>query len=63
LLHGHSLVVLSSQERHGRKRDVSRQVPGKGWAALQAAKQVETGLLAEVGTGRHQGSRSRTIAN
>ena len=45
----------------GRKRYVSRQVPGKGRAALAAAKQVEAELLAEVGAGRHKGSRSRTV--
>jgi hypothetical protein len=45
----------------GRKRYVSRQVPGKGRAALKAAKQVEAELLAEVGAGRHKGSRSRTV--
>jgi integrase len=45
----------------GRKRYVSRQVPGKGRAALRAAKQVEAELLAEVGTGRHRGARSRTV--
>jgi len=46
----------------GRKRYVSRQVPGKGRAALKAAKQVEAELLAEVGAGRHRGSRDRTMA-
>jgi hypothetical protein len=45
----------------GRKRYVSRQVPGKGRAALKAAKQVEAELLAEVGAGHHRGSRSRTV--
>jgi integrase len=45
----------------GRKRYVSRQVPGKGRAAWKAAKQIEAELLAEVGAGRHKGSRSRTV--
>jgi hypothetical protein len=45
----------------GRKRYVSRQVPGKGRAAWKAAKQVEAELVAEVGAGRHKGSRSRTV--
>jgi integrase len=40
----------------GRKRYVSRQVPGTGRAAMKHAKQVEAQLLAEVGAGRHQRS-------
>jgi Phage integrase, N-terminal SAM-like domain len=46
----------------GRKRYVSEQVPGQGKAALRQAKQVEARLLAEVGAGRHKGTRSRTMA-
>jgi integrase len=45
----------------GRKRYVSRQVPGKGRAAWKAAKQVEGELLAQVGAGRHRGSGSQTV--
>ena len=60
---GHSLVILSLSKRHdrrvriqvyagrdpltGRKRWVSRQVPGKGRAALKRARQVEAELLAQ----------------
>jgi hypothetical protein len=40
----------------GRKRYVSRQVPGSGRAAMKQAKQIETQLMAEVGAGRHQRS-------
>jgi integrase len=45
----------------GRKRYVSRQVPGKGRAAWKLAKQVEGELLAQVGAGRHRGSGSQTV--
>jgi integrase len=38
----------------GRKRWVSRQVPGSGRPAMRKAKQVEAELLAEVAAGRHQ---------
>jgi integrase len=40
----------------GRKRYVSRQVPGRGRAAMKQAKQIEAQLTAEVGAGRHQRS-------
>ena len=40
----------------GRKRYVSRQIPGSGRAAMKHAKQIEAQLLAEVGAGRHQRS-------
>ena len=40
----------------GRKRWVSRQVPGSGRAAMKQAKQIEAQLMAEVGAGRHQRS-------
>jgi hypothetical protein len=46
----------------GRKRWVSRQVPGKGRATWKEAKQVEAALLAEVGAGRHRGSKAKTVA-
>ena len=40
----------------GRKRYVSRQVPGSGRTAMRQARQVEAQLLAEVAAGKHQGS-------
>jgi integrase len=40
----------------GRKRDVSRQVPGSGRTAMRQAKQVKAQLLAEVAAGKHQRS-------
>jgi integrase len=46
----------------GRKRYVSQQVPGQTKASMRQAKQIEARLLEEVGTGRHRGSRSRTMA-
>jgi integrase len=46
----------------GRKRYVSQQVPGQTKTSMRQAKQVEARLLEEVGTGRHKGSRSRTMA-
>jgi hypothetical protein len=46
----------------GRKRYVSQQVPGQTKASMREAKQIEARLLAEVGTGQHKGSRSRTMA-
>jgi Phage integrase, N-terminal SAM-like domain len=46
----------------GRKRYVSRQVPGSGRTAMKQAKQVEAQLLAEVAAGKHQGSGSLTLA-
>jgi integrase len=46
----------------GRKRYVSQQVPGQTKTSIRQAKQVEARLLEEVGTGRHKGSRSRTMA-
>jgi integrase len=45
----------------GRKRYVSQQVAGQTKASMREAKQVEARLLDEVGTGRHKGSRSRTV--
>jgi integrase len=46
----------------GRKRYVSRQVPGSGRTGMKQAKQVEAQLLAEVAAGKHQGSGSITLA-
>jgi hypothetical protein len=46
----------------GRKRYVSQQVAGQTKASMREAKQVEARLLEEIGTGRHKGSRSRTVA-
>ena len=45
----------------GRKRYVSRQVPGSGRAAMKQAKQVEAQLLAEVAAGKHQASGAMTL--
>jgi integrase len=45
----------------GRKRYVSRQVPGSGRAAIKQAKQVEAQLLAEVAAGKHQASGAMTL--
>jgi integrase len=45
----------------GRKRWVSRQVPGKGRAAWRLARQVEGELLAQVGAGQHRGGGSKTV--
>jgi integrase len=46
----------------GRKRWVSRQVPGKGRAAMKQARQVEAELLAQIATGQHRGSKTKTVA-
>jgi integrase len=46
----------------GRKRWVSRQVPGKGRAAMKQARQVEAELLAQVAAGQHRGSKTKTVA-
>jgi integrase len=46
----------------GRKRYVSQQVPGHTKAAMRQAKQIEAQLPAEIGTGQHKGSQSRTMA-
>jgi integrase len=46
----------------GRKRWISRQVPGKGRAAMKQARQVEAELLAQVAAGQHRGSKTKTVA-
>jgi hypothetical protein len=46
----------------GRKRWVSRPVPGKGRAAMKRAKQVEAELLVRVAAGQYRGSRPKTVA-
>jgi hypothetical protein len=46
----------------GRKRWVSRQVPGKGRAAIKRARQVEAELLAQIAAGQHRGSKTKTVA-
>jgi integrase len=48
------IVYVGRDPLTGRKRWVSRQVPGTGRAALKEAKQIEAKLLAEVAAGRHQ---------
>ncbi|HYY80792.1 MAG TPA: hypothetical protein VFD04_16660, partial [Actinomycetes bacterium] len=45
----------------GRKRWVSRQVPGQTKQSQREAKKVEAQLLEEVDRGRHRGERSRTV--
>jgi integrase len=46
----------------GRKRWVSRQVPGQTKAAYRQAKKVEAELLEQVDRGEQRGSRTRTVA-
>jgi integrase len=46
----------------GRKRWVSRQVPGKGRAAMRRARQVEAELLTQIAAGQHRGSKTKTVA-
>jgi integrase len=46
----------------GRKRWVSRQVPGKGRAAMKRARQVEAELLAQIAAGQHRGNKTKTVA-
>jgi integrase len=45
----------------GRKRWVSRQVPGATRASWRQAKQVEAELLAQVDAGRHRGGGSKSV--
>jgi integrase len=45
----------------GRKRWLSRQVPGQTKAAYRQAKKVEAELLEQADRGEHRGSRSRTV--
>jgi integrase len=46
----------------GRKRWISRQVPGHTKASYRQAKKVEAELLEQVGRGEQRGSRTRTVA-
>ena len=46
----------------GRKRWVSRPVPGKGRAAMKRAKQVEAELLVWVAASQYRGSGPKTVA-
>jgi integrase len=46
----------------GRKRWVSRQVPGKGRTAMKRARRVEAELLAQIAVGQHRGSKTKTVA-
>jgi hypothetical protein len=46
----------------GRKRWVSRQVPGQTKQSYRQAKKVEAELLEQVDRGQHRGSSSRTVA-
>ncbi len=45
----------------GRKRWISRQVPGQTKASHRQAKKVEAELLEQVDRGEHRGSRTRTV--
>jgi hypothetical protein len=45
----------------GRKRWVSRQVPGQTKASHRQAKKVEAELLEQVDRGEQRGSRTRTV--
>jgi integrase len=45
----------------GRKRWISRQVPGQTKAAYHQAKKVEAVLLEQVDRGEQRGSRIRTV--
>jgi hypothetical protein len=45
----------------GRKRWVSRQVPGHTKESYRQAKKVEAQLLEQVDRGQHRGSRTRTV--
>jgi integrase len=46
----------------GRKRWVSRQVPGQTKRSYREAKKIEAELLEQVDRGQHRGSSSRTVA-
>jgi integrase len=46
----------------GRKRWISRQVPGHTKASYRQAKKVEAELLEQVDRGERRGSRTRTVA-
>jgi integrase len=46
----------------GRKRWVSRQVPGQTKRSHREAKKIEAELLEQVDRGQHRGSSSRTVA-
>jgi integrase len=45
----------------GRKRWLSRQVPGQTKAAYREAKKVEAQLLEQLDRGEQRGSRTRTV--
>jgi hypothetical protein len=62
---GRSMRVMVYARRDpltGKKKWVSRQVPGTGRAALKEAKQVEAKLLGEVAAGRHQEAHGVKVA-
>ena len=46
----------------GRKRWVSRQVPGQTKRSYREAKKIEAELLEQMDRGQHRGSSSRTVA-
>jgi integrase len=56
------MVYAGRDPLTGRKKWVSRQVPGTGRAALKEAKQIEAKLLAEVAAGRYQEAHGVKLA-
>ena len=55
-------VYAGRDQLTGRKRWVSRQVPGQTKRSYREAKKIEAELLEEVDRGQHRGSSSRTVA-
>jgi integrase len=56
------LVYVGHDALTGRKKYVSRQVPGTGREAMKLAKQIEGELLAQVAKGRHRDARTVKVA-
>jgi hypothetical protein len=56
------MVYAGRDPLTGKKKWVSRQIPGTGRAAHKEAKQIEARLLAEVAAGRHQDTHGVKIA-
>ena len=56
------MVYAGRDPLTGKKKWVSRQIPGTGWAAPKEAKQIEARLLAEVAAGRHQDAHGVKVA-
>jgi integrase len=55
-------VYAGRDPLNGRKRWVSRQVPGQTKRSYREAKKAEAELLEQVDRGQHRGSSSRTVA-